>query len=165
MNKTSVFVRSGARLMAACLGLLSLAAVQAQTPVVTPSPAAAEALLGEQFCFDVPWENTGSPGYGLYLRVLLPPEVLFDGAQMFGSNLTVVTNATFPPAPGSTLADPLFLPATAPGNQVTAPEGWRMVVLEMPLGSVVANGPDLITELCVNTNNTPPNLADIGNPY
>ena len=165
MNKTSVFVRSGARLLAACLGLLSLAAVQAQTPVLTPSPAAGEALLGEQFCFDVPWENTGAPGYGPYLRVLLPPEVLFDGAQMFGSNLTVVTNATFPPAPGNTLTDPLFLPATAPGNQVTAPEGWRMVVLEMPLGSVVANGPDLITELCVNTNNTPPNLADIGNPY
>ncbi len=164
MNKTSIFVRSGARLMAACLGLLSLAVVQAQTPVVTPSPAAAEALLGEQFCFDVPWTNTGAPGYGPYLRVLLPPEVPFESAQMFGSALNVVTNATFPAAPG-TLTDPLFLPATAPGNQVTAPEGWRMVILEMPLGSVVANGPDLVTELCVSTKNTTPDLAQIGVPY
>ncbi len=164
MNMHSRWLPRAARWLALLAGLLPFAAAQAQTPSVAPNPMAGEEMLGEQYCLDTPWVNAGSPGYGSYLRVILPPELSFDGATLFGSALTVVSNAVFPAAP-SVLTDPLFLPATAPGNQVTGTAGWRMVVLEMPVGSVVTGGPDMTTSICVTSNNAPPNLADVGTAY
>ncbi len=164
MIKISAFKRVGARVLGAVFGFAALATASAQTPGVVPSPVAGEALLGEQYCFDAPWANTGSPGYGPYLRLMLPPEVDFDGAQLFGSALTVVSNAVFPASP-AVLTDPLYLPATAPGNQITGTAGWRLVILELPVGSVVTNGPEMTASICVTTNNAPPNLAQIGTPY
>lgn len=165
MEKTSTLVRFGVRLLSAVIGLVAFASANAQTPSVTPSPAAGDALLGEQYCFDVPWSNAGGPGYGPYLRLMLPPELAFDGAELFGSAMTVVSNAVFPGTPPdpSTLADPLFMPAS--GNQVSGTAGWRLVILELPVGSVVTGGPEMIASVCVTSRNAQPDLADIGTAY
>ncbi|MCL4675888.1 MAG: hypothetical protein KJZ59_07670 [Pararhodobacter sp.] len=96
MNKHSRWLTRAARWLALLAGLLPFAAAQAQTPSVAPNPMAGEEMLGEQYCLDTPWVNAGSPGYGSYLRVILPPELSFDGATLFGSALTVVSNAVFP---------------------------------------------------------------------
>ena len=60
------------------LGLLSVLALLpisalAQTPNVSEN-VPAESFLGEPFCFQANFSNTGSPGYGPYLRLDLPPE-------------------------------------------------------------------------------------------
>lgn len=166
MNMQSRWLPRAAAWLALAIGLLPIAALQAQTPSVSPNPMAGEEMLGEQYCLDTPWINAGSPGYGPYLRVMLPPELSFDGATLFGSALTVVSNSVFPAPPSSpVLTDPLFLPATAPGNEVSGTAGWRMVVLEMPVGAVVTGGPDMTTSICVTSNNAPPNLAAVGTAY
>lgn len=163
MQIDAKIARTFGRVIGLWLALLPLTLVHAQTPGISPVPMAGDALLGEQYCLDAPWSNIGSPGYGPYLRVMLPPELAFDGATLFGTSLTVVSNQVFPAVPQ--LTDPLILPATAPGNVVTGTTGWRMIVLEMPVGSVVAGGPNMATSICVTTNNAPPNLAAIGTPY
>lgn len=145
------------------LALLPTGVVQAQTPGVSPNPMAGDAMLGEQYCFDAPWTNSGSPGYGPYLRLMLPPELSFDSGTLFGTGLTVVSNQVFPAAPPVQLIDPLILAPAS--NVVTGTAGWRMVILEMPVGSVVTGGPDMTSSICVTSNNAPPNLANVGTPY
>lgn len=158
MNTESAVWRACARLLV--LALLPIAFAQAQTAAVSPDPVAGDALLGEQYCFDAPWTNAGPPGYGPYLRVVLPPELDFNSASLFGTGLSVVSNSVFPAS--GTLPDPLFLPA--PGT-VTGTQGWRLLILEYPVGSVVAGGPDMSASICVTPRNAPPNLAAVGTPY
>ena len=158
MNIDSAVWRACARFFG--LALLPFAFAHAQTPGVSPDPVAGDVMLGEQYCVDAPWTNTGDTGYGPYLRVMLPPQLDFDSAALFGSNLTVVSNSVFPVS--GTLPDPLFLPAT---GTVTGTEGWRLLILEFPVGSVVAGGPDMAASICVTPRNQNPNLADIATPY
>lgn len=163
MHDYSRTARAGAWALAALLASFPLLTAQAQTASLSPAPMAGEEMLGEQYCFDASWENAGAPGYGPYLRIVLPPELQFDSASLFGSGLNVVGNAVFPAS--GILPDPFFLPATAPDNEVAGNAGDRLIVLSMPVGSVVANGPDMITTICVTSNNAPPDLANVGQPY
>lgn len=163
MHDYSRTARVVAWALAALLGSFPLLTAQAQTASLSPAPMAGEEMLGEQYCFDASWENAGVPGYGPYLRIVLPPELQFDSATLFGSGLNVVGNTVFPAS--GTLPDPFFLPATAPDNEVAGNAGDRLIVLSMPVGSVVANGPDMVTTICVTSNNAPPDLANVGQPY
>lgn len=126
--------------------LLCAAQAVAQTPVAS-SGVPAESFLGEQFCFATNLTNIGSPGYGPYLRLELPPTLSFDSAQIFDSPLTVVANSLFPTTAPFTLPDPLFLPAS--GNTVTGTGGNRLVILQLPVGSITQGGPPLETEICL----------------
>ncbi|MCB1567989.1 MAG: hypothetical protein KDI69_04120, partial [Xanthomonadales bacterium] len=161
MSISSVLARASALVLG--LALWPMSGVQAQTPGVTPDPMAGNAMLGEQYCFDSPWVNSGSPGFGPYLRLVLPPELSFDSGTLFGTGLTVVSNQVFPAGPPSQLTDPLILAPAS--NVVSGTAGWRMVILEMPVGSVVTGGPDMTSSICVTSNNAPPNLANVGTPY
>lgn len=152
-TSTLRFARSG--LLA--LGLLSVLALLpisalAQTPNVSEN-VPAESFLGEQFCFQANFSNTGSPGYGPYLRLDLPPELTFDSAAVFGAG-SVIDVGTFPAAPGNQLTDPLI------NQPVTGTEGHSLRILEFPVGSVVAGGPPLPVDICLTIDPS----ATVGTP-
>ncbi|QTD48525.1 isopeptide-forming domain-containing fimbrial protein [Sulfidibacter corallicola] len=125
----------------------------AQTPnVVNGTPA--ENFVGESFCFDVPWTNTGNPGFGPYLRLVLPPDITVDSASFLGAGLTVTPLGTFPASPGNQLTDPLS------NSSVTGPDGASLFLIVLPVGSVVTGGPDLVTQIC----GTISTMATVGTP-
>ena len=126
---------------AGLLVALSITA-HAQTPQVFQT-APADSFLGEQFCFETNFSNTGAPGFGPYLRLVVPPGLIFDSAAVFGSNAGVQNIGVFPPAPGNQLTDPNI------DQQVTGDEGSNLIILSYPVGSVVTGGPDLPAEICL----------------
>ena len=126
----------------------------AQTPSIT-SGVPSQSFLGESFCFDTTLTNTGSPGYGPYLRLVLPPELSFGSAEIFGASATVISLGNFPAAPGNQLTDPFT------GTSVTGPAGSSFRIIELPVGSVVTGNPPLTTEICL----TIQPAALVGTPY
>ena len=114
--------------------------VTAQTPQIDQT-LPAESFLGEQFCFETNFTNTGSPGYGPYLRVELAADLTLDSAEVFGTGSGITNVGTFPP--GNQLTDPIT------GQTVTGTPGNALFVLTYPVGSVVDGGPDLPIEICL----------------
>ncbi|NKI35097.1 DUF11 domain-containing protein [Wenzhouxiangella sp. XN79A] len=113
-----------------------------QTPVVSEN-VPPESFLGEGFCFEADFSNSGAPGYGPYLRLDLPPELSFDSAEIFGVGGSVINVGVFPAAPGNQLTDPLI------DQPVSGIEGHSLRILEFPVGSVISGGPLLLVEICL----------------
>lgn len=113
----------------------------AQTPSVVNGLLSTD-FPGEQLCFDATLNNTGASGYGPYLRLVLPPEMSFDSAQFLGTGVTITSVGTFPASPGNLLTDPKN------GDVLTGPDGGSLLLLQYPLGSVIAGGPDLTINIC-----------------
>ena len=117
-------------------------AARAQTPNLTEG-VPPEAPLGETFCFATNFTNGGPPGYGPYLRLQLPPELSLESARLFGAGQTVTDLGVFPPTPGNEIEDPKT------GTPVSGPEGDRLLLITLPIGTVLDGGPDLPLELCL----------------
>ena len=125
--------------------------VQAQTPTLT-NATPAEGFIGEQVCFPVTFVNTGAPGYGPYVRLIVPTGFTFDNASFGGSiqtvqNLGVIVSG----APNNFVIDPI---AQSNSNSTTndtifAPVGSTVILLEYPVGSMVQGGVSLISEVCM----------------
>jgi len=135
-------------LSALLLAATSIAA-QAQTPNLS-SGVPAESFLGEQLCFETNFTNTGATGFGPYFRLILPPTLGFDSAEVFGSDIgggvTVVgqfPDDGDPATTESTLTDPRI------DEPVTGTEGFTYINIVLPVGSVVDGGPDLDTTMCL----------------
>ncbi len=128
--------------IAALLSLVQSDFVQGQTPNVT-NETPPEHFLGEQFCFDAAFTNTGSPGFGPYFQLILPPNLTFDSATIFGSSTIIQNVGIFPATPGNQLTDPIS------NTPVTGPDGGTLTTVALPIGSVVTAGPDLVTEVCL----------------
>ncbi len=123
--------------------LISLS-VAAQPVASVSNGVPAESFAGEQFCYTLGFNNTGTaPGFGPYFRLSLPPGISFDSASFLGTGVAVTTVGTFPAAPGNQLTDPRT------GTAVTGPPGGTLVILVLPLGSVVVGGPALNTQVCL----------------
>ncbi len=124
------------------LSILNPAGVQAQTPQITQT-VPAESFLGEQFCFQTNFTNLGPPGFGPYIRLELPPGLIFDSASIFGIGGGVTNAGVFPAAPGNQLTDPKI------NQPVTGTPGNSLWILMFPVGSVVQGGPDLPIDICL----------------
>lgn len=111
----------------------------AQTPSLT-NGLPAKHFVGEQVCFDLDLTNSGDPGYGPYLRLILPGEITFDSATFLNSGVTSTAVGTFS-GPGQ-LTDPRS------GDIVSGDEGDTFTLLVYPLGSVVTGGPTLTINTC-----------------
>ncbi|MEM7350716.1 MAG: isopeptide-forming domain-containing fimbrial protein [Acidobacteriota bacterium] len=132
--------------------VLAPMAAGAQTPAVTVTPSLpAQVFGGESFCFTAEFSNTGAPGFGPYLLVILPPGISFDSASALGGGSGSVVG-TFDGS--GMLLDPIS------GSTVNGVAGGTLVVVTLPLGSVVAGGPQLDIEICATLD---PSLA-IGTP-
>lgn len=138
---------------ALAFSLLLPVTARAMSPVVNIS-IPTEGFVGESFCGDANFSNVGSPGYGPYLRVVLPPDISFDAATFVGSATNTQTVGTFPAAPGNQLEDPYSM------DMVTGPDGGTLILIELPLGSVVSGGPMLTVNFCATITNG----ATIGTP-
>ena len=145
------------KILTALLFAVISATGQAQTPQIDQT-VPAESFLGEQFCFETNFTNSGPPGFGPYLRVVLPPQLQLDSASAFGGGtLDFVGEFPVDPDPGVTeteLTDPLI---DAP---VLGPEGFSYHNIVLPVGSVVAGGPPLPVEICVTIDED----AEVGTP-
>ena len=133
-------------------GLFQISVV-AQTPQLTED-VPSESFLGEQFCFEANFSNVGAPGFGPYLRLVVPPGLIFDSADIFGGSASFVNVGVFPPAPGNQLTDPNI------SQPVTGDEGSSLIILNYPIGSVVTGGPDLPIEICLTIDPA----AEVGMP-
>ncbi|MDX2417287.1 MAG: hypothetical protein QNK19_07490 [Xanthomonadales bacterium] len=134
-------------------GMLYSFQVHAQVPV-NSNGTPAESFLGEQFCFDTQFTNVGSPGFGPYMQLVIPTGLKFDGATIFGTSAIIDELGVFPAVPGNQIIDPLSdLP-------VTGPEGGTLTTIKLPVGSVVAGGPNLTTNICL----TIESFAVVGTP-
>ena len=123
-------------------GMLIAAPVQAQTPNIS-NGTPEESFLGEQFCFDARFTNTGAPGYGPYMQLVIPEDLRFDSARIFGASADTSSEGIFAPPPNNELTDPVS------GLPVSGPEGGSLTIIKLPVGSVVTGGPDLTTNICL----------------
>lgn len=130
----------------ALLGAALSGIASAQVPTVTQgSPPGTESFLGEPYCFTTTFTNTGNPGFGPYVRVIVPNTLTGLTATIFGQSSATLIGSN-PPA--TSTGDPLFLPAIAPGNVVTIPADSSYYNVVLPLGSVVAGGPPIDIRIC-----------------
>ena len=127
-----------AKLVLVCSSL----AVLGQTPSLQDGPGAGTVLGSGPVSFTYNFQNSGSPGFGPYIRLILPPGVSFNGAMVFGVAASANIVGTFPVSPGNQLTDPVT------GTLVTGPDGGTLVIVTYPVGSVVTGGPDL--EMTIN---------------
>lgn len=130
-------------------------------PPAGPNPNIAglpdvDVFAGEQVCFDASFTNTGFPGYGPYLRIILPPELILDSLNFINTPQTPIFVGTFPAAPGNQLIDPISV------DTITGIEGYRFWVVRYPIGSVVQGNPPLDMNVCVTVDS---NSALIGVDY
>jgi len=130
-------------IVALIFGLLFQMSAEAQTPVLS-NGLSGEAFPGEQVCFDLSLSNNGTPGYGPYVRLILPQEMSLDSVTSFGSGVTVVDLGAFPAAPGNQITDPLT------GSIISGSEGETLYLLRYPLGAAVQGGPDLVLQVCAS---------------
>lgn len=141
-----VYFRLAARFV---LVWLVLGSLQAQTPNAV-NGAGGDVFPGVEDCFSITVTNSGAPGYGPYVQLVLPSEITLDSATFLGTPVTVETIGTFPLSPGNQLIDPRS------GAVVTGPEGGTLHLLVYPVGSVVTGGPDLVIETCVSIDGATP---------
>jgi uncharacterized repeat protein (TIGR01451 family)/fimbrial isopeptide formation D2 family protein len=113
----------------------------AQTPTISPI-SAQSAFPNESICLNVSLTNTGAPGFGPYLQMIIPKGLTFNSSSLFGSGITPINMGLFPPAPLNQLPDILI------NQQVTGPQGARLLLLQPPIGSVVTGGPALNIQIC-----------------
>jgi len=125
----------------------------AQTPQIS-SGVPAESFLGEQFCFETNFNNSGPTGFGPYIRLELPSGLQFDSASIFGTGGGVTDVGVFPAAPGNQLTDPKI------NQPVTGTPGNSLRILMFPVGSVVDGGPQLPIDICLTIDPS----ATVGSP-
>ncbi len=124
-------------------GLLLSSLSYAQVPSTVPA-VDGEAFPGTQICTDVEFQNTGSPGYGPYLRLTVPAGLSYSGTELFGLPVPSTFVGTFPATPPYELTDPIT------GDVVTGNPGESFYILKPQIGSVVAGGPPLLFNVCLD---------------
>lgn len=128
------------------LTIIFLQSTQAQVPNINPIMNE-NAFPGASFCSTVSLTNTGPPGFGPYLQLIVPEDVTFNSAMIFGSGATATTIGVFPAPPANMLTDTII------SQDVTGPEGATLVLIQLPVGSLVAGAPALDLEVCFTIDN------------
>ncbi|WP_456376660.1 isopeptide-forming domain-containing fimbrial protein [Thiolapillus sp.] len=132
------------------LAMVASGVVTAATPITDLNDLPADSFAGEQFCFDAPLSNAGTPGFGPYLRLKLPSGLSFDSASFLGAGVVTQVVGTFPPD----LTDPVT------AETVTGPAGYTFITLQPPVGSLVTGAPAIDINICATIDQT----AAIGAP-
>ncbi|PID33203.1 hypothetical protein CR969_02000 [Candidatus Saccharibacteria bacterium] len=111
-------------------------------PTVSFSSTEPQPFIGEDFNFTVNFDNTGdSAGYGPYIDVIVPGDVILNSAQYVGSGLPLGTPLVFPVGSPSCVAHPYAKDNTGAPAEVCLPNnpsvGAKLYAVKLPFGSFV----------------------------
>ena len=107
-----------------------------------------EEFVNEEFCFTSNFTLSGDPGYGPYLRIMIPPGVSVQSMSFLGATLTYSKVGAFPAS--LTLEDPVSLDSVRAADGAVL--GDTLFVASLPIGSVVSTSPDFTVSICVSFN-------------
>lgn len=135
-----------------------------------PHTTSVDALIGEEFVFDISFENQGTAiGYGPYVDLYLPAAGK-DGISSTPCDGITFVSATYLGVPiipkylPTSFNCPSSSPITGPhpltGLPVTVPAGEQLVVLELPFGSFVPDQSPAILKVRVSVSDQ----ADLHQP-
>ena len=126
------------------LFFLSLVSLQPLAQLPDVNPVGNDIVLaGSQVCLDTQLSNSnGEIGHGPYLQLILPVEVTFDSASFFMTGATATDIGVFPAPPSNQLQDTII------DQPVTGPEGFQLILIQPPIGSLALEAPNLNLELC-----------------
>ncbi len=122
-----------------------------QVPSVAPIADQSD-FPGNTVCTSATLTNTGDPGFGPYLRVIVPTGLSISSSNLFGQAINFNNVGVFgpPPPPSNELIDPIT------GDVITGNENDTFYVLQPPIGSVVSGGVPLDLEVCFDIDPTAP---------
>jgi gliding motility-associated-like protein/uncharacterized repeat protein (TIGR01451 family) len=135
-------------------------AAQSQT-LIAEMDLPEQSLINEEVCFSVNLYNEGPIGYQPYLRLFLPPELTFTSLNVKFMNdplTTIVDAGLF----SGGIADDPNLDSESAANIVNGPDGHRLVILNLPVGSMVEDGIILRLNICATIDGAP---ASVGTPF
>ena len=130
--------------------LLIQGSVQAQN-ILGDFDGPDEYLINEEVCFTMYAWNTGPVGYQPYFRLFLPPETPAASlsVEFLGEPVSNVVNlGVFSGAP----IEDSNLPLLDANVNVTGPDGYSLLLVNIPVGSLADGGVNTETELCVRLN-------------
>jgi gliding motility-associated-like protein/fimbrial isopeptide formation D2 family protein len=144
--------------IATLLGVVTLTSAGQQ--FVSEISAPSENFINEEVCWSVTFSHVGIPGYQPYLRLFLPPEIPYTAinTNFMGNPITGILDGG---EVSGGFADDPNLGENNPDNMVSGPDGHRLLVINIPVGSMVENGVSLSLEVC-GTLNGP--AATLGTP-
>lgn len=114
--------------------------------IVEASPA--ENFINETFCFDYTFDLSGDPGYGPYVRIMLPPNLTLESTKFLNGAISYTKVGVIPA--GGKIEDPISLDSLSAGDGAVVGDTFFVVVL--PVGSVVSTTPEMELSLCVSFN-------------
>jgi gliding motility-associated-like protein len=113
----------------------------------------ADNLINENFCTQVTLANIGNTGYQPYLRLFLPPQVSAATVEVDLLSQPVSDIVLVGVFSGGTLDDP-NLPDTDPNNLVSGTTGYSYLNINLPIGSLIDGGVELVITICSDLSGT-----------
>lgn len=107
-----------------------------------------ENFINETFCFDYTFNLSGDPGYGPYVRIMLPPNLTLESTEFLNGAISYTKVGVIPA--GGKIEDPISLDSLSAADGAVVGDTFFIVVL--PVGSVVATTPEMELSLCVSFN-------------
>ena len=135
--------------IATVLGIFSFTSAGQQ--FVSDMSAPSENMINEEVCWSISFSHAGTPGYQPYVRLFLPPEIPYTAidATFLGNPIEGILDGG--DVVGGEVDDP-NLGALNAENIAIGPDGYRLLVLNIPVGSMVENGVELTVEICGTLN-------------
>lgn len=133
---------------AAAFGLMT----NAQTLDATLS-VPAENLINEKFCVQMTLSNSGATGYQPYIRLFLPPQVSASTLEVDLLSQPVDNIAVVGVFSNGVLDDPNLLEDDA-NNLVSGINGYTYLNINLPVGSLINGGVDLLVTMCADLSGT-----------
>lgn len=130
--------------------LLIHVTASAQTPVSELS-VPTQNMINEEICFSISINNQGQTGYQPYLRVFLPPEINIENMQINFMDQPILNWQDLGVFSGGVIEDPNIDDAW-PEMNVSGPTGYRFILVNLPVGSVVEGGVTLAISICAELN-------------
>lgn len=132
-------------IIATLLGVVTFTSAGQQ--FVSEINAPSENFINEEVCWTITFSHVGAPGYLPYVRLFLPPEIPYTdiNATFLGNPISGILDGG--DVIGGLVDDP-NLGVNNPDNMASGPEGFRLLVLNVPVGSMVENGVSLTVKVC-----------------
>ncbi|MEM7657312.1 MAG: hypothetical protein AAF399_14350, partial [Bacteroidota bacterium] len=106
-------------------------------------------FINEPFCFTAASSLSGDPGYGPYLRIMIPPGMTVASMEFLGSSLSFTKVGAFPVGTVA-LEDPISEDSVRVSDGAVA--GDTLFIAPLPVGSVVSTTPAFSISICGSFN-------------